>query len=98
LLPPAAGEFPTSLLLADELFTGFCWFWLAAEEADELLLLGGVGFGAELSLAERRGAGGSCGGGSRFEVSGGRLLPTREAKLLASSEESGRAALGGALG
>jgi hypothetical protein len=96
-------EFPgllLLLLLAGELFTWFCWFWLAAEEADELLLLGVFWLGPELSLAERCGGGGGsgcCAGGSRFEGSDDWLWSTIEAKLDASCEASGSAALGGAL-
>jgi hypothetical protein len=99
LLPlfAAPGWLAWSLLLAGGLLAWFGWLWLAADE--ELLLLVVFGFGAELSLAERCGGGSGgvcCAGGSRFEGSGGWLLPTIEAKLLASCEASGRAALGGA--
>ena len=95
LLFAAPGWLAWSLLLAGGLFTWFGWLWLAADE--ELLLFVVFGFGAELSLAERCGGGGGCcAGGSRFEGSGGWLLSTIEAKLLASCAASGRAALGGA--
>jgi hypothetical protein len=99
LLPlfAAPGWLVWSLLLAGGLLAWFGWLWFAADE--ELLLLVVFGFEAELSLAERCGGGGGgvcCAGGSRFEGSGGRLLSTIEAKLLASCEASGRAALGGA--
>jgi hypothetical protein len=103
LLFASPDEFPGSLLLL-LLFTGelFTWFWFAAEEVDELLLFVVFRPGPELSLAERcggvgGGGGGCCAGGSRFEGSGGWLLSTIEAKLLASCEASGSAALGGAL-
>jgi hypothetical protein len=103
LLPSfeSAGELPGSLLLfAGGLFAWFGWFWLAADEACELLLLGVFRLGAGLSLAERCGGGGGgcCAGGSRFKGSGGWLLSTIEAKLLASCEASGKAALSAALG
>ena len=92
-----AGWLAWSLLLAGGLLTWFGWLWLAADE--ELLLFVVFRFGAELSLAERCGGGGDCcAGGSRFEGSGGRLLSTIEAKLLASCEASGKAALSAALG
>lgn len=92
----APGWLAWSLLLAGGLFDWFGWFWLAADE-ELLLLFVAFGLGAELSLAERGGGGGvCCAGGSRFEGSGGWLLSTIEAKLLASCEASGRAALGGA--
>jgi hypothetical protein len=100
LLPlfAAPGWLAWSLLLAGGLLLAwFGWLWLAADE--ELLLLVVFRLGAELSLAERCGGGGGgvcCAGGSRFEGSGGWLLSTIEAKLLASCEASGRAALGGA--
>jgi hypothetical protein len=103
LLPSFAPtcELPGSLLLlAGELLAWFGWFWLAADEACELLLLGGFRLGSELSLAERCGWGGGngcCAGGSRFEGAEGWLWWTIEAKLLASCEASGSAALGGAL-
>jgi hypothetical protein len=85
------------LLLAGGLFVWFGWFWFAADE--ELLLLVVFRLGAELSLAERCGGGGGCcAGGGRFEGAGGWLLSTIEAKLLASCEASGRAALSAALG
>ena len=96
LLFALAGWLAWSLLLAGGLFAWFGWLWLAADE--ELLLFVVFRF-AELSLAERCGGGGGgvcCAGGSRFEGSGGWLLSTIEAKLLASCEASGRAALGGA--
>jgi hypothetical protein len=91
-------ELPGSLLLLAG--GSFGWFWLAAEEACELLLLDVFRLADELSLAERcggGGGGGSCAGGSRFEEAEGRLLLTSEAKLLASCEASGRAALSAAL-
>jgi hypothetical protein len=92
LLFALAGWLVWSLLLAGGLFG---WFWLAADE--KLLLFVVFRLGAELSLAERCGGGGGCcAGGRRFEGSGGWLLSTIEAKLLASCEASGRAALGGA--
>lgn len=94
-------ELPGSLLLAGGLLAWFGWLWLAADAPWELLLLGVFRFGPELSLAERCGGGGGggcCAGGSRFEGSGGWLLSTIEAKLLASCEATGRAALSAALG
>lgn len=90
-------ELPWSLLLAGGLFAWFGWFWFE-EGACELLLLGVFRLGGGLSFAERCGGGGGGAGGSRFEGSGGRLLSTIEAKLLASCEASGRAALSAALG
>ncbi|MBV9460138.1 MAG: hypothetical protein JO141_21845 [Bradyrhizobium sp.] len=99
-------EFPGSLLLllllAGELFTWFCWLWLAAEEVDEVVLFGVFWLGPAPSLAERCGGGGGgggcCAGGSKFEASEEWLLSTIEAKLLASCEASGSAALSAALG
>lgn len=101
-LSALACELAGSLLLlvaGGGLFAWFGWFWPAADEACELLLPGVFRLGDELSLAERcgGGGGGSCAAGSRFEALEGRLLPTSEAKFLASCEASGRAALGGAL-
>lgn len=99
----AAACEPTGLLLllvlAGGLFAWFGWFWLAAEGDCELLLLAVFRLADELSLAERcgGGGGGSRAGGSRFDESEGRLLLTSEAKLLASCEASGRAALSAAL-
>jgi hypothetical protein len=107
LLLAAACELAGLLLLAGGLFA---WFWLAAEAACELLLLGVLRLGDELSaergnelsVAERcgggGGGGGSCAGGGRLEESEDRLLLTSEAKLLASCEASGRADLSAALG
>lgn len=84
------------LLLGGGLLAWFVWFWLGAEAYCELLLLDVFRLGGGLSLAER--CGGGCGaGGSRFEASEDWLLSTIEAKLLASCEASGSAALGGAL-
>ncbi len=86
------------MLLAGGLFG---WFWLAADEDCELLLLRVFRLGGGLSLAERcggGGGGGSCAGGSRLEGSEGWLLLTSEAKLRASCEAPGRAAWSAALG
>jgi hypothetical protein len=94
----APGWLAWSLLLAGGLLAWFAWLWLAAD--GELLLFVVFRLEAELSLAERGGGGGGvcCAGGSRFEGSGGRLWSTIEAKLLASCEASGKAALSAALG
>jgi hypothetical protein len=100
LLAPAC-VLPASLLLADGSFAWFCWLWFAADGPCELLLLRVFRLGGGLSLAECCGGGGGgacCAGGIRFEGSAGGLWSTIEAKLLASCEASGRAALSAALG